>query len=402
MKIAMISKADVSGGGASKVATQLTKELNNRGVYIDHFTRSSIGNTQTISLYTNLEKKIYHRLLDIGIQEYFPFEYKVIKKYDKIKEYDIFHFHDITSTVSPLTIKKLSDNGKNIVWTIHDCSVVTGGCIYPLDCKQYLTKCRNCPQLNSFGLGRNVDLTFIFHTIKKYILRNSNIHFIAPSKWIADLIYNTGYIKNYPTIIPNSVDTTIFKHLDKKSSRMLLGLEINRFIILISSANLTNKYKGLEHAVKILHKVKILNPYILVVGKESRDLLNHLQGFDTFFTGYISDEALLNKYYASADIFLNTTIADNHPLAVLETMASGTPNIGFATGGIPEIITHGKDGYISKAQNIDEIANQIIFYNNNKNFFNIMSENAVSKIIADYSLNKFMDAHINFYKDILL
>lgn len=402
MKIAMISKADSSGGGASKVATQLTQLLQKQNIHVDHFTRSASTITPTIPLYTDFEKKIYHRLLDLGIQEYFPFERKVLQKYDALNHYDIFHFHDITSAVSPLTLKYLSDKGKKIVWTIHDCSIVTGGCLYPLECEQYLTSCKHCPQLGSFGLGRNFDLTKYFHKMKKYVLQNSNIHFIAPSKWIADLVYDTGYIKNYPTIIPNCVDTTVFKYLNKQPTRSLLGLERDRFIILISSANLKNKYKGLEYAIKILHKVKRLNPYILVIGKESMELLNYFQEFDTYFTGYINDDELLNKYYASANIFLNTTIADNHPLAVLETMASGTPNIGFATGGIPETITQDEDGYISKEQNIDEITNKIIFYYNNQNTLSMMSENAVSNIVNNYSLDNFIETHINLYKTILL
>ncbi len=398
----MISKADILGGGASKVATQLTEGLSNQNLQVEHFTRSTSKKMSTIPLYTDFEKKIYHRLLDIGIQEYLPFERKVLKKYDALNGYDIFHFHDITTAVSPFTLKYLSDRGKKIIWTIHDCSIVTGGCLYPLECKNYLTKCKNCPQLNSFGLARNFDFTHVFHRMKKYVLKNSNIKFIAPSKWIAELVYETGYLKEYPTIIPNGVDTSIFRPLDKKETRSFLGLKQNRFTILLSSVTLKNRYKGLKYAIEVIHKLKKINPYILIVGNESQELSEQLQGFDTFFTGFIQDDNLLNKYYASADIFLNTTIADNQPLVVLEAMAGGTPNFGFATGGIPEIITNGLNGYISEQQNIEEIVKKIIFYSNNQDILNTMSKNAVTKVLDDYSMNKFLSAHFDFYKDTLL
>lgn len=401
MKIAMLSKADSTGGGASKVATELTQMLRNNKIQVDHFTRSHNKNSITIPLYTNFEKKIYHRLLDIGIQEYFPFERKVINRYDTLQNYDIFHFHDITSTISPLTLKYLSGKGRKIVWTIHDCSVVTGGCLYPLECQKYRTTCFNCPQIGSFGLGRNIDLTFIFHKLKKYVLKNSSIHFVAPSKWIADLVYETGYIQNYPTIIPNAVNTSIFKPIDKKDARSILNLDQNRFIILLSSANLQNKYKGLKYSFEVLHKLKEINPFVLIVGKETIDVSKELKSFDTLYTGFIEDEVLLNRYYASADIFLNTSIADNYPLAVLEAMASGTPNFGFATGGIPEIITQGIDGFLVENQNVANLAIAISqFYHSNKLFD--MEEKARQTIEKNHSVSLFIEKHIELYKTLLL
>lgn len=398
MKIAIISKANSSGGGASKVATQLTHMLQKQNIHVDHFTRSTSTNIPTIPLYSDFEKKVYHRLLDLGIQEYFPFERKVLKKHDALNGYDIFHFHDITSTVSPLTLKYLSDRGKKIVWTIHDCSVVTGGCLYPLDCKHYLTKCKNCPQLNSFGLARNFDFTHMFHRMKKYVLKNSNIKFIAPSKWIAELVYETGYLKEYPTIIPNGVDTSIFKPLNKKATRSFLGLKQNRFTILLSSVTLQNRYKGLKYAIEIIHKLKKINPYILIVGNESQELSTKLQGFDTFFTGLIKDDMLLNKYYASADIFLNTTVADNHPLTVLEAMASGTPNFGFSTGGIPEIVTNNIDGILTKHQSSD-LASEIERSFKSKSY-KIYGANAQKTIQNNYNQNDFLIKHLNLYQNI--
>jgi glycosyltransferase involved in cell wall biosynthesis len=400
MKIAMISKADSSGGGASKVATQLTQLLRNEKINVDHFTRSVSTSTDTIPLYTDFEKKIYHRLLDLGVQEYFPFERKVLKKYDALKHYDIFHFHDITSAVSPLTLKYLSDQGKKIVWTIHDCSVFTGGCINPLECRQYLSLCKRCPQLNSFGLGRNLDFTSIFHRIKKYVLQNSNIHFVAPSKWIADMAYETGYLQEYPTIIHNGIDTDVFKPHNKKALREELKLPQERFIILFSAATLANPYKGFQEALLVLKKLQNVHPFLLFVGKDEQALQKYLKNFDFLSTGYIQDSYLLNKYYASADIYLNTTLADNFPLTALEVMASGTPNFGFETGGMKEMVTNNFNGFLVKYDKRHILADQIIQYSKEQNnqLFEMNTANTMKK---HFSLIALVEKYKNLYTKIL-
>lgn len=397
MKIAMITRADSSGGGASKVAEDLTKLLRNKNISVDYFSRSS-EYIESIPLYSSFEKKLYHRLLDIGIQGYYPFEKKIIDKHDLQQHYDIFHFHDTSATVSPVTIKYLSDKNKKIIWTIHDCSVFTGGCCYPLDCKKYLNTCTHCPQLGYFGLGRNIDFTFIFHKIKKNMLQNSNITFVAPSKWIADLIYKTGHLKHYPEIISNGVNTKLFLPLSKIDTRIKLQLPQNRFIILIACNNLANKYKGIKYALEVLQKIRQeLNPFILIVGKQNLDISNELEGLDFHFTGFIGNQELLNQYYASADIFLNTTIADNQPLIVLEIMASGTPNIGFATGGISEIITQGIDGYLIENNNVLELEHSIIKLYNEK-AYGIMGEKARKKVEQNHNMELFFENYFKLYK----
>lgn len=50
--------------------------------------------------------------------------------------------------------------------------------------------------------------------------------------------------------------------------------------------------------------------------------------------------------YASADIAVAPTFADNVPFWVLEAMSSGLPVVASRVGGIPEVVTHGKNGLL--------------------------------------------------------
>ena len=80
------------------------------------------------------------------------------------------HFHDISGTCSVFTIVFLSWI-KRVVWTLHDTSILTGGCIQPADCKSFGKGCGNCSQLGKWPLTTSVDLTNWILKFKKNMLK---------------------------------------------------------------------------------------------------------------------------------------------------------------------------------------------------------------------------------------
>jgi glycosyltransferase involved in cell wall biosynthesis len=60
-------------------------------------------------------------------------------------------------------------------------------------------------------------------------------------------------------------------------------------------------------------------------------------------TGYIRDPKTLMQ---DSDVLVLTSEAEGLPLVVLEAMSLGVPAIAPAVGGLPEIITHQRDGYL--------------------------------------------------------
>ncbi|MBQ2577595.1 MAG: glycosyltransferase, partial [Lachnospiraceae bacterium] len=51
---------------------------------------------------------------------------------------------------------------------------------------------------------------------------------------------------------------------------------------------------------------------------------------------------MLAEYYSMADVFVLPSLAENYATVSLESMACGTPVVGFNAGGIPEQLTEGK------------------------------------------------------------
>lgn len=59
------------------------------------------------------------------------------------------------------------------------------------------------------------------------------------------------------------------------------------------------------------------------------------------FAGRIAN-ADIPALYASADLLLNPSTADNMPISILESLASGVPVVSTDAGGIPDLVEHGR------------------------------------------------------------
>lgn len=64
---------------------------------------------------------------------------------------------------------------------------------------------------------------------------------------------------------------------------------------------------------------------------------------------YLDRDRML-QLMAAADVLLYPSLADNHPLVVLEAMSRALPVAAFAAGGIPEQVTHNETGVLVKEQ----------------------------------------------------
>lgn len=404
MKIAIIGKADRFGGGAGKTADDLTDLLNNNGHQAHHYRRDlskgyTKDSTSVYGVWEYIAKKVYYKLKYFGFQEIVPFELSHLIKEIKKNNYDLVHFHDLTASVSPYTLMYLSTKIP-VVWTMHDCSPFTGGCISPLDCKKYMSDCKNCPQRDVWPTDGKFDFAFLYLKIKAK-LHKKNIYLITPSKWLAKISTTNTIIKNnIPTVIPNGVNIDAYKPLNKKDSKEILNISKNRFTILLASHSINNRVKGLPYALEVLKKLKELNPYIILVGSLDKETGELFSGFDYISSGFIFEYSTLNLYYAASDIFLNCSIADNFPLVVLETMASGTPTFGFKTGGMSEMVENDINGYLVDESDVNLLANKIkeVYVSNRLEELSLKSREIVE---GKFSYSKFLDNHINFYKKVI-
>jgi glycosyltransferase involved in cell wall biosynthesis len=155
------------------------------------------------------------------------------------------------------------------------------------------------------------------------------------------------------SLMLNAVDTQRFS-FDKRirdETRNKLGLSEKDFVIF--NAGRIEKQKGLQRLLECipLLKKKDLQFHIFIAGdgsyktKLTEIVKNHNYDHLVTFLGRV-DHELLPKYYNMADVFVLPSEKEGVPMAILESIACGTPVVANRVGGIPEFLNDGINGML--------------------------------------------------------
>ncbi|MEA3642016.1 MAG: glycosyltransferase family 4 protein [Lamprobacter sp.] len=77
------------------------------------------------------------------------------------------------------------------------------------------------------------------------------------------------------------------------------------------------------------------------------------------FTGRLDREAMV-ALYQSADVMLNPSRVDNTPNSILEAWASGVAVVSTNVGGVPDLVTEGRDALLVPPGDVQAMAQAII------------------------------------------
>ncbi len=280
-----------------------------------------------------------------------------------IRQADIVHLHWINQGFLSLKgIRNLAALGKPMVWTLHDMWAFTGGCHHSAGCEGYLHSCGRCPLLRRPAAN---DLSHRIWQCKQRLFPE-RMHFIACSEWLGQRARRSSLLRSYPVeVIPNAIDGERFAPIaeeERRAFRRRLGVEEGAVLALFSSVKVENPWKGFGYLVKALEHLRESRPQwsvaLMVMGKMRPDTLRLLP-CRVYPLGSLSDAAQIAEAYAAADVFVIPSVEENLPNTVMEALACGTPVAGFQTGGIPEMVEHGRNGYLAPVGNSKALAEAI-------------------------------------------
>eukprot|EP00968_Pinguiococcus_pyrenoidosus_P018945 scaffold1960_cov242-Pinguiococcus_pyrenoidosus.AAC.15 len=108
----------------------------------------------------------------------------------------------------------------------------------------------------------------------------------------------------------------------------------------------------------LLERFPSLRCAIVGKGPHQEELKKHFEGTRTVFTGVLHGEEL-SQAFASADVFCMPSDSETLGFVVLESMASGVPVVGANAGGIPNLLDHGRTGFLFEANNVGEMGDAV-------------------------------------------
>jgi len=328
-----------------------------------------------------------------------------IAKHPSLKTADIIHIHWINhGFLRPKDLAKLDALDKPIVWTFHDSNAFTGGCHVRYTCEHYHKSCGNCPLLKN---SSEKDISHKTWTRKSKAYAELNCHIVAPSNWMADSVKMSSLMGFRPvTVIPNTIETAIFKPYVKAEAKRMLKIEAEKFVLMSGFMPSKNdKHKGTSYLVDALNDLagrpgidKDKIELVIFGNKANADMPDF--PFKTTFLGSINNDTHLAKCYSAADVFIAPSLEDNLPNTVMESLSCATPVVAFKTGGIPDMVRHLENGYLAEYKSSEDLATGIEWLYHDENAPEIQKE-ARRSILMYFSEAVVAEQHLQLYQELL-
>ena len=169
------------------------------------------------------------------------------------------------------------------------------------------------------------------------------------------------------TVIPLGLNLQPFADTDRAAARdrlrAELGIEQDRPVVGIVGRMVPVKnHELLFDALALLRGRMDPAPHLIVVGSGEREQA---------LRAYVSDKGLedvvhwlgwrkdLPQVLPSFDVTALTSFDEGTPVSLIESLASGTPVVSLAVGGVPEILEGGELGRLVHSASDDEVADAI-------------------------------------------
>jgi glycosyltransferase involved in cell wall biosynthesis len=171
-------------------------------------------------------------------------------------------------------------------------------------------------------------------------------------------------------VLKNAVDTEMFtpQQATREISKESLGIAPEE-VVLGFCGELREK-KGQQFLLNALTTLRSQRAAcLLIIGEVRAAQESVLQFYASqqpenarriIITGHLSDPKLVAAHLRLCDVYLQPSLWEGTPNALLEAMACGCCCIASDAGGIPEVITHGENGFIMPRSQLHQLGEAVL------------------------------------------
>jgi len=405
MKVLIINKKDQSGG-AARAAYRLHSALQNKGVDSKMLVLEKVSKEKSIyavkatfleTIFQYLDKLVV-RLYKKNKEDIFSPSFFGVSVLKSIQEFnpDIVHLHwTPRGFLSLRTIKKIK---QPIVWSLHDMWPFTGGCHYDNDCGQFSIGCGKCPILHS---NKRLDLSRIVLKRKQIAFGGKKqIVVVGLSGWMASQAMKSQLFKNKEVVnLPNPINTKVFYPTNKTNARSKFNIPANKKVVLFGAMDSTSDLrKGYRYLKEALSHMSNEIDLVVFGNKDNISLNDYKQR--VHLLGTVNNDTDIVDLYSCADVVVVPSLQENLSNVIVESIACGTPVVGFNIGGNSDIIEHKKTGYLAEPLSSSDLKVGIEWVLDNLESKKL-GENCLSKINTEFEESVVCDKYLNLYNSIV-
>ncbi len=360
-------------GGSGVVATELGKGLAKRGHQI-HF----ISYAMPMRLDGFMNNIFYH---EVEMATYPLFEFPLytpalaskmveVAKFEKL---DLIHAHYAIPHATSAYIAKqiLNDEHLRIITTLHGTDITLIG------------------------------LEPSFLSVMKFSIEKSD-GVTAVSRFLKEKTITNYGINKEIEVIPNFVDTELFKRMADTNLRKTIAPNGEKILIHISNFRLVKRVTDVIRIFNLVVK-KIPSKLVLVGDGPDRsnceNLCRELQLGDN--VKFLGKQAELVELLSAADLFLMPSQSESFGLSALEAMACEVPVISSSVGGLPELVVHGETGYIAEIGDVERMAKYATELLSNSTRREMFAKAGRQRAVENFDIDQIVGVYERHYERIL-
>ena len=354
-------------GGSGIVATELGLELANRGHEI-HF----ITYANPIRLDPGIPRIYYH---EVEVSSYPLFQYPPyclalasrMAEVAEIEALDLLHVHyAIPHSIAALLAQQMISPKRRLpfITTLHGTDITLVG----MD--------RSYFPITKFSIEKSDGITSISQDLRRHT-------------------YEVFGVGNEIRVIHNFVNVEIYKPLPDRPDTEKRLMHISNF----------RPVKRVTDCIRILAEVVKQTPaHLYMVGDgPDRPVAHYLAkdlGVEHHVT-FMGKQDHVERIFPQMHVLLMPSEMESFGLGALEGMACGVPPVATRVGGVPELVTHGVDGFLEPVGDISAQSARVVELFTNPDLYRRMSAAARMTAVERFASSLIIPQYEEYYRQIV-